>query len=133
MSITNKNRIQGLILMLVVSLLIAHRILKEMLSQIIFGFGIGCLSGGVAAFLGTFLFKKGKYNENYKIQEKDERLHQIWDKAGYSAYNLSYLIVLFMFILVSIFEISAISILIALLVIMPVAHIGFTYYYNKKI
>ena len=94
---------------------------------------IGCLSGGVAAFLGTFLFKKGKYNENYKIQEKDERLHQIWDKAGYSAYNLSYLVVLFMCILVSIFEMSAISILIALLVIMPVAHIGFTYYYNKKI
>lgn len=107
--------------------------MKRNRRRVYFGFGIGCLSGGVGSFLGTFLFKKGKYNENYKIQEKDERLHQIWDKAGYSAYNLSYLIVLFMFILVSIFEISAISILIALLVIMPVAHIGFTYYYNKKI
>lgn len=136
MSITNKNRIQGLILMLVgVSLLIAYKIQGDALvhEELVFGFGIGCLSGGVAAFLGTFLFKKGKYNENYKIQEKDERLHQIWDKAGYSAYNLSYLVVLFMCILVSIFEMSAISILIALLVIMPVAHIGFTYYYNKKI
>ena len=106
MSITNKNRIQGLILMLVgVSLLIAYKIQGDALvhEELVFGFG------------------------------KDERLHQIWDKAGYSAYNLSYIIVLFMFILVSIFEISAISILIALLVIMPVAHIGFSYYYNKKI
>ena len=106
MSITNKNRIQGLILMLVgVSLLIAYKIQGDALvhEELVFGFGIGCLSGGVAAFLGTFLFKNGKYNENYKIQEKDERLHQIWDKAGYSAYNLSYIIVLFMFILVSIF------------------------------
>ncbi|MDU3352842.1 hypothetical protein [Clostridium sp.] len=91
MSITNKNRIQGIILILVgVSLLIVHKIQGDALvhEELVFGFGIGCLSGGVAAFLGTFLFKKGKYNENYKIQEKDERLHQIWDKAGYSAYNV---------------------------------------------
>ena len=48
MSITNKNRIQGIILILVgVSLLIVHKIKGDALvhEELVFGFGIGCLSG----------------------------------------------------------------------------------------
>lgn len=136
MSVIKKTRIQSLILMVVgVALVLIYKIQGDGLAykDLVCGFGIGGLFGGLASFLGTFFFNKGKYSANYEIQEKDERLHQIWDKAGYSAYNISYLLVLFMVILVSIFNLSAMCILFALLLIMPLLHIGFTYYYNKKI
>lgn len=134
MSVNNKTRIQGIILLIVGGILLGIHFSGKAVSNnnLIFGFGIGCICGGGASFLGTFFFNKGKFKENSEIQNNDERLNQIWDKAGHSAYNFSYLILLIMVVILSFTDLSSMTVIFALLVIMPLLHIGFTFYYNKR-
>lgn len=134
-SFLNKQRIECMLLGLIgVVLILFSSFSNSNISNVnlIQGLGVGCIAGGVGGFIGTFLGKK-RFKQNYKILEQDERLHNVWQKAGCASYNLTFYSVLLLYILVLVLDLSAIAVCGIIIILMPLSNLAFTHYYNKRL